>query len=219
MASLTRALRLLLLLSMGSTGCLSGAMHLGAAPTPRDTTEWGLSLNGLLHERGRQHAVLPSPEFSWRQGRGDDWDFGVRAYLLGFEAGTRHRLLATQRLTLGAMPSLELAYTPVTNNSTELLHARLHGSLLADWHLATRWRLLLGGRLSFGAAGPFTVLHGLSDGASLLVQPGGVAGASFELSPETRLRFEAGASVPVDLAEGPRRLMGHAGFAVQWTAE
>lgn len=207
------------LLAAGSTGCLSSAMQLGAAPTPRDTTEWGLSVNGLLYERGRQHALLPSPELSWRRGRDEDSDFGIRAYLLGLEAGTRHRLLATPRFTLGAMPSFELAYTPITNNTTELLHARLHGSLLGDWRLATRWRLLLGGRLTFGGTGPLTTLRGLTDGASWLLQPTGAAAVAFDVTSGTCVRLEAGAGVPVDIKEGPRTLVGHAGLTVQWTAE
>jgi hypothetical protein len=204
---------------IGLSGCLSGAMQLGAAPTPPGTTEWGVAVNGLLYERGRQYALLPSPELSWRRGRDEDSDFGVRAYLLGLEAGTRHRVLATQRLTLGAMPSVELAYTPVTNNTTEILHARLHGTLVADWRLASRWCVSLGGRLTLEGAGPLTVLRGLPDGASLILQPAAAAGAAFELTPKTRLRLDASMGMPVDLADGPRRLVGQAGLAVQWSSE
>lgn len=207
------------LFAAGSTGCLSGAMQLGAAPTPRGATEWGLSVNGLLYERGRQHALLPSPELSWRHGRDEDSDFGVRAYLLGLEAGTRHRLLTTPRFTLAAAPSFELAYTPVTNNTTELLHARVHGSLLGDWRVASRWCLSLAGRLSWEGAGPMTALRGLTDGASWIAQPAGAVGVSFDASPGMRVRLEAGAGLPVDLADGPRRLLGQAGLAVQWAAD
>jgi hypothetical protein len=204
------------LLTTGNMGCLSGAMQLRATPTPQDTTEWGVSLNGFLYERGRQYALLPSPELSWRRGRDEDSDFGIRAYLLGIEAGTRHRMLATQRLTLGAMPSIELAYTPITNNTTEILHARLHGSLVADWRVAPRWCLSLGGRLSLEGAGPLTVLRGLSDGASLILQPGAGGGVAFELAPETRLRLEASMGLPVELADGPRSPVIQAGLALHW---
>jgi hypothetical protein len=214
-----RVLFTAVLLSAGSSGCLSGAMQLGATPTPRGATEWGVSVNGLLHERGRRLALLPSPELSWRHGRDEDSDFGVRAYLLGLEAGTRHRLLVTPRFTLGAAPSFELAYTPVTNNTTELLHARLHGSLLGDWRVAPRWCLSLAGRLTWEGAGPLTALRGLADGASWIAQPSGAAGVTFDMASGTRVRLEAGVGVPIDLSQGPRRPVAHAGFAVQWAAD
>ncbi len=210
-------LLLLLLLCVGGPGCLSAASHLGAAPTPPGSAAWGLALDGVVFERGRKLRVLPSLQLTGRRGMGEDWDAGFRAYLLGLEVGTRHRLLSRGRLTLGAQPSLELAYTPVTTNSVELLHARLRGALMADWRLAPDWTLTLGTRLAFGGAAPPTYLRGYGEGAVLLAQPEALASLALALRPGLQLRLEAGAGLPLQVRGSARRPVGSGGLSLSWT--
>ena len=209
----------LLLLCAAGPGCLSAASHLGAAPTPPGRRSWGVALDGVVFERGRELRVLPSVQLMGRRGMGEDWDAGFRAYLLGLEVGTRHRLLSRGRLTLGAQPSLELAYVPVTNNSVELLHARVRGALVADWRLAPDWTLTLGTRLAFGGAAPPTWLRGYAEGAVLLAQPEGLASLAVALDPHLQLRLEAGAGVPLQVGGSARRPVASGGLSLMWTGD
>jgi hypothetical protein len=219
MATLSGRLALLLLLCAGSPGCLSAASHLGAAPTPLGSKTWGIALDGLLFERGRSSFVLPALQLSGRKGMGEDWDAGFRAYALGLEVGTRHRLLSRGRLTLGAMPSLELAFTPVTNNTVELLHGRVRGALVADWRFAPDWTLTLGARLAFGGAAPPTWFRGYGEGAVLLAQPEGLASLAVALNPQLQLRLEAGAGVPLQVRGSARPVVGTGGLSLTWTGK
>jgi hypothetical protein len=205
MAALSGRVALLLLLCTG--------------PTPRGTSAWGVALDGLVYERGRKHVVLPALQLSWRRGVGEDWDWGLRVYAAGLEAGTRHRLLSRGRLTLAALPSLELAYVPVTNNTVELLHARLRGALLADWRLAPRWTMTLGARLAFGGAAPPTWFRGYSDGAVLLAQPEALGSLAVALAPGVQLRLEAGVGVPLQLGGSARPALGSGGLSLSWTRD
>ena len=217
MAPLSGRSALLLLSLGGSTGCLSAASHLGAAPTPPGQAAWGIALDGLVYERGRDTFVLPALQLTGRRGVEEGWDVGFRAYALGLEVGTRHRLLARGALTLGALPSVELAYTPVTNNGVELLHARLRGALMADWRLAPDWTLTLGTRLAFGGAAPPTYLRGYGEGAVLLPQPEALASLALALRPGLQLRPEAGAGVPLQMGGGARQPVGSGGLSLSWT--
>lgn len=215
----TLRVSLLLLCCLLGAGCLSTASHLGAAPTPPGQQAWGLALDGLVFERGREAAVLPSFQLTGRHGMEGGWDVGLRAYLLGLEVGTRHRLLAHGRLTLGAQPSLELAYTPVTNNSVELLHARVRGALVADLRLSNAWTLTLGARLAFGGAAPPTWLRGYAEGAVLIAQPEALASVAVALSPRLQLRVEAGAGAPLPVHGSSRQPVGSGGVSLTWTRD
>ena len=219
MASLSARRLVFLLLCVGLTGCLSAASHLGAAPTPRGSVQWWLALDGLLFERGREAFLLPALELTGRRGMGPDWDMGFRVYGAGVELGTRHRLLTRGALTLGAQPSLELAYAPLTNNTVELLHARARGALVADLRLTRDWTLTLGTRLAFGGAAPPTFLRGYGDGAVLLAQPEGLASLALELGHRTQLRLEAGAGRPFQIRGGARPWVGSGGISLSWTRD
>ena len=56
--------------------------------------------------------------------------------------------------------AVELALTPVTNNTAELLPARLGAAALADWSLTSAWTLTVAAGVRAGGAGPLTIFRG-----------------------------------------------------------
>jgi len=131
-------------LSLFLGGCATYNPHLDAAPTPRGTTDFGVSADALLVDRGVGPELLPAPDVSLRRGLGADWDLGVRLFPLGAEVSARRRVYDAGRYELALLPLLWGGLVTLTNADTSLFATSAGLTALNGFKLSERSDLTLG---------------------------------------------------------------------------
>lgn len=193
--------RLLLLATPGLCSCASYGSHLSATPLPSGARELSLNADALVIDRGLGAQVLPAPELGYRVGLSNDLDVGGRVNAGGFELNLRARVLRGV-LDLAAIPGVGFGFVPVTNAETGLFNAHALTSLVASFHPAPRWDLVLGARGGLTYAFPLTAFRGVTDGDDVFYLLGGVLGVRFPLGERSYLFPDFNLLFPYDSAAG-----------------
>lgn len=162
-------------LSGAAGGCVSYGSHLAATPLAAGTRELSLNADALVIDRGLGAQVLPNPEVGYRVGLSRNVDVGGRVNAGSLELNTRVRLHGGL-LDLAVIPGLGFGFVPVTNAETGLFNAHALTSVVAGFHPAPRWDIVLGGRAALTYAFPLTAFRGVNDGDELIYLLGGVFG-------------------------------------------
>jgi len=169
-------LAVLVVLTLGATGCASYSNRLGATALDPGAREKALALDALVFEHGRDHVPLPVVEFSYRRGLKPGLDVGAKVHLIGGEASLRVTLARRGRLALGAVAGLGLGYEPVTNNTTDLLYVRAIPRLVAELAPGSpasgwpTWIATATPTVTF--TGPATMFAGITAPARFILRPG-----------------------------------------------
>ncbi len=214
-AALARASACLVFLA--SSSCISYGSHLSATPTAPGETEYSVSADALVLDRGFGPQVLPNPELGIRWGLARELDFGLRVNALGGEASSRLGLVALDGYRLTLVPLLGGGFVPATNQDTELVTTTAGFLALNGIRLGSRTELVVGlraqPRLGLNAV---AVQEDFSEATWSFVS-GGSLGVRFPLGDRLFLFPEAVVVVPYDLEGGSFRTpILQAGVAVQW---
>jgi hypothetical protein len=130
-------------------GALGGACatynpHVAATPTPAATTDFAVTADVLVVDRGLGPELFAAPDVAVRRGLGGDWDLGLRLFPLGGEFSARGRLVAAPGYELTLQPLLAGGLVTFTNADTSLFATGVGLGALNDFRLSERTELTFG---------------------------------------------------------------------------
>jgi hypothetical protein len=131
---------------VSAAGCATYNAHMTAAPTPPSTTDFAVTADALVVDRGLGPELLAAPDVSVRRGLGGDWDAGVRLFPLGAELSARHRLLEGPLYELAVAPLVAGGLVTFTNADTSFFATSAGLLALNGFRLNERTELTLGVR-------------------------------------------------------------------------
>ena len=187
-----------------AAGCANYGSRMGAAPLDPGAREWGLGLDALVFEHGRDHVPLPVAELSYRRGLRPGVDVGGKLHLIGGEASLRFALARRGHLALALAGGLGVGYEPVTNNTTDLIYARAWPRLIAELAPGSgrgpSWIAAVTPSVSF--TGPLTMFSGITEAARFILRPGAELATHWQLRSGRRLWLALGAQPAYAIGEG-----------------
>lgn len=125
-------------------GCATYNPHLTATPTLRGTTDFAVTADVLVVDRGFGPEPFAAPDVSLRRGLGGDWDLGARLFPAGAELSARHRFYDAGRYELSLVPLLAAGVVSATNTDTSFFATSAGVIGLNGFRLDERSELVLG---------------------------------------------------------------------------
>ena len=125
-------------------GCATYNPHLTATPTAPGTSDWGVTADALVVDRGFGPELLAAPDVSFRRGLGDGWDLGARVFPAGAELSARHCLHDADGYVLSLVPLLAAGVVTGTNADTSFFATSAGAVALNGFRLSERGELVFG---------------------------------------------------------------------------
>jgi hypothetical protein len=121
-------------------GCSTLSTIDGARTLDRGQSQWKVAISDQYGSNGLSSAsALPEVEVAYRRGFAEDFDAGVRFYLLGTMLDARYRVFHEGRWHLAVDPGVGLFFLPTIGGSVDV-----RAPLIAEYEV-NRWFSLAGG--------------------------------------------------------------------------
>ncbi|HEX6276560.1 MAG TPA: hypothetical protein VFZ53_26140, partial [Polyangiaceae bacterium] len=134
---------------LSAKACATYNPHVQATPTRVGTTDFAVTADALVVDRGLGPEVFAAPDVSVRRGLGDAWDLGLRLFPLGGELSARGRLVESSGYELALLPLVAGGLVTLTNADTSFFATSVGLGALNDVRLGERTELTFGLRSGF----------------------------------------------------------------------
>jgi hypothetical protein len=127
-----------------ASACATYNPHVAATPTPAGTTDFAVTADALVVDRGLGPELFAAPDVSVRRGLGERWDLGLRLFPLGAELSARGRVAAASGYELSLLPLVSGGLVTFTNADTSFFATGVGLGALNDVRLGERTELTVG---------------------------------------------------------------------------